>query len=68
MSKKLIHEPYKKFRGYMRENDITLADLALLLGVTPTTVSFKINGKSDFYLNEFNKIKEHYKIGNEFFL
>lgn len=40
--KKLIHEPYNKFKGFMRENGIIYSHIAELLGVTPTTVSQKV--------------------------
>ena len=50
--KKLIHEPYNKFKGFMRENGIIYSHIAELLGVTPTTVSQKVNGQSDFTVSE----------------
>lgn len=40
---------------------ITQSCIASLLGVTPTTLSFKLNGKSPISLKECTKIK------NEFF-
>ena len=53
------HEPYNKLKGFMRENGITVEDLANLLGLSPTTVSFKINGKSDFDLRELRLMIKH---------
>ena len=50
--KKLIHEPYNKLKGFMRENGIIYSHIAELLGVTPTTVSQKVNGQSDFTVSE----------------
>lgn len=38
-------------------NKLTQNDLAKVLGVTPKTISNKINGKSDFTLTEINAIK-----------
>ena len=68
MKKERIHEPYNKFKGFAREKNITYADIATLLGVTPTTVSMKINGYSDFYLSEQKLIKSEYGAGDEIFL
>ena len=64
----MIHKPYNVLQGYMRQNGITVRDLAELIGVTPTTISFKINGKSDFTLSEVDRIKKHYGVGYEIFL
>lgn len=62
------HEPYNKLKGFMRENGITVEDLANLLGLSPTTVSFKINGKSDFDLKELRLMIKHYGIDCQIFL
>ena len=47
MTKEKIHEPYKKFKGFIREKGITYNDIAHLLGITTSTVSMKVNGYSD---------------------
>ena len=67
-SRKSIHPPYQKLKGFMREHNITLNDIARLLGCTTSTISLKINGKSDFYLNEANKIIDTYGANNDIFL
>lgn len=64
----LSHEPYQKFKGFMREKGLTYADVAALLGVTTTTVSFKVNGQSDFTLSEANLIMAKYNANHEIFL
>ena len=38
------------------------ADLAKALGITETTLSTKINGKTDFTRNEIFKIKKRYNL------
>ena len=68
MKKERIHKPYNKLKGFARENNITYADIGLLLGITPTTVSMKINGYSDFYLSEQKLIKDEYGAKDEIFL
>ena len=66
--KRKLHEPYNKLKGFMRENDVTINDLSLLLGISPATVCLKINGESDFYLREGNKIIEAYGGSYDIFL
>lgn len=66
--KKRIHKPYWKLKGLLCEKGVTYAQLGCLLGLTATTVSQKINGYSDFYLSEFQKIKDVYGVSNDSFL
>ena len=66
-SGKMIHKPYRRFKGYMREQGITLRDIAELLGVYISTVSAKINGKSDFYINEADIIIKRYGCSSNIF-
>ena len=61
--KKLIHEPYNK-----RENGIIYSHIAELLGVTPTTVSQKVNGQSDFTVSEAELIMRKYNADSKIFL
>ncbi len=63
----LIHQPYAKLKGWLRETGLTYEDLALLLGINKATVSQKINGKSDFYLSEVKVIMEHYNLESNIF-
>lgn len=67
-SKKHIHKPYNRFKGFLREKGLTYCDIADLLGVTPSTVSMKINGYSDFYLSEQRIIKFKYQINEDIFI
>ena len=57
--KKLLHPPYNKLKGYLREKGVTYEDLAIMLGLTVSTVSMKINGHSDFYLNETKILRDN---------
>lgn len=68
VKKELIHEPYNKFKGFAREKGITYSDIAALLGITPTTVSMKINGYSDFYLSEQKLLGKAYGADSNIFL
>ncbi len=65
--KNLMHAPYSKFKGWLRENGLTYSDLANLLGLNESTVSFKINGQSDFYLSEIRVIKQKYHLTSDIF-
>ena len=64
---KRIHEPYSKFKGWLRSNELTYKDIAELLGVSTTTISSKINGNSDFLLSEIQAIKKHFHLDDEIF-
>lgn len=64
---KYIHAPYQKFKGWLRGNNITYADLAYLLGINEATVSLKINGQSDFLLSEIQIIKRKYHLESNIF-
>ena len=46
-------------------NKDTQGDLAIYLGTTQGTLSFKITGKSDFTRSEIKKIKDRYKLTAE---
>lgn len=64
---KLIHKPYVKFKGWLRENGLRYADIANLLGVSVATISAKINGTSDFLLSETRIIKRTYALSDNIF-
>lgn len=68
MKRKRIHEPYNRLKGFALENSITYAYISTLLGITPSTVSMKINGYSDFYLNEQKLIVKRYNANSDIFL
>lgn len=63
-----VHKPYNNFKGFIRANGLTYKDIALTLGVTIGTVSMKVNGYSDFYLNEIALIKNKYGASDDIFL
>lgn len=51
---------YPKLLAELVLRNETQGDLAKLLGVTETTLSFKLNGKSDFTIREVEQICEHF--------
>ena len=65
--KALIHKPYARFKGWIRENNLSYQEIAEFLGVNLTTICNKINGKSDFTLSEVNALKLKYKLDSEIF-
>lgn len=65
--KKKIHPPYNKFKVWLKDNNITYSVIAELLGITETSVMYKINGKSDFLLSETQLIKSTYQLTDEIF-
>lgn len=62
-----VHEPYDKFKGWLRSKRMTYADLAELLGLSEATISLKINGQSDFLLCEIQKIMATYDLQSDIF-
>lgn len=65
--KGIIHKPYTKFKGWIRENGLSYQEIADFLGVNLTTISNKINGKSDFTLSEINALKSKYELDSGIF-
>lgn len=63
----LIHKPYAKFKGWLRENGLVYKDIADLIGVSVVTVSAKVNGQSDFLLSEIKIIKRKYNLTDAIF-
>lgn len=53
---------YDKLKGKLREKKKTYADCAGAIGVTVTTFSNKINGKSDFDIVEINELSNYLKL------
>jgi transcriptional regulator with XRE-family HTH domain len=51
---------YRNLKAEMARNEITLSDLAEVLGVRYATVSDKMNGKYRFYYDEVLMIKYHF--------
>ena len=68
MADKLMHNPYNKLKGKLRELGLTYSDIASALSISETAVGFKINGKSDFYISETEVIMSEFGIGLENFL
>lgn len=65
--KRLIHSPYNRLKGFAVEKGIKYSDIAAVLGVTAATVSLKINGISDFYLNEQKLLEEKFAMTSDIF-
>lgn len=65
--KKMVHEPYTRFKGWLREHGLTYSDIALFLGLNEATVSLKINGQSDFLLSEIQALKDKYNLNSDIF-
>lgn len=49
---------FPNLEAEMARSKITQAKLAKILGITPTTLSFKLNGKSTLSLKECVEIKK----------
>ncbi len=47
---------YNKLRGKIRERGLTLAELARQIGMSNTSISNKLSGKTDFSLSEIRDI------------
>ncbi len=55
----MLHEPYNKLKGALRERNITYDAASKLLGISKATLCRKINGESDFYLSEVGKLESY---------
>ncbi|NJD02047.1 MAG: hypothetical protein FIA99_05505 [Ruminiclostridium sp.] len=67
-SRKRYHQPYLKFMGYLKENNIHLNEISDVLdGITVQTISQKNHGWADYSMTEINKICDHFKISIEMF-
>lgn len=67
-SKKFFkHKPYVALKRCLAGKGLKYADLAELLGVTELTIQYKINGQSDFYLSEQEKICSEYNLKRDIF-
>ena len=53
---------FRKLKGILTMNGMTQQDLANLLGLSASTLNFKINGKTEFTLNEAKKISDYFKL------
>lgn len=62
-----VHPPYNKFKGWLRENNITYAEVGEVIGRDEVTVCSKINGQSDFLLNEIKMLKKKYRLNSDIF-
>lgn len=63
--KKRKFKELSKLKGLLREKNITYKKIASLIGINYTTFSDKINGYSDFTLNEVNNIIQQLQIGKD---
>lgn len=52
----------KKLKGLMAEHGDRQEDIAKLLNINISTVNFKLQGKSDFKVNELKTLADHYKV------
>lgn len=59
---KIKHLPYENLKVKLFQHKISYSDLAKLLNLSETAVSHKINGKSDFMLQEAIRVSEFAKI------
>lgn len=50
--------PKNKFLAYLKEHDITVEQIASVLGISKTTLYRKLNGESDFYRSEIQAISK----------
>lgn len=52
---------YPKLKGLMAEKGITQSELAKIINVDPSTMSYKMNNKSEFTISEIKKIISYFK-------
>lgn len=62
------HEPYNKVEGFKKENRITNAMIASILGLSEASVINKNIGKSDYYVSEVKKLMQELNFPLDVFL
>lgn len=62
MGRGKVHEPYNKFKGFLREKELTYSDVGKTLNISATAVLNKINGVSDFYVGEVKTLQSEYRM------
>lgn len=62
------HTPYRRLKTELKQRGITYQQLAQQLGISASSVWKKINGLSDFYLDETLRMEEAYDIAVDVFL
>ena len=67
MSKLKKYSPYIKLKHELSRKKISYLEVAILLGKSVRTISMKINGYSDFYISEQQKICDAFGIRQEVF-
>lgn len=59
--------PYATLRALIKANDETNAYLAeRVLNISPTALSFRLNGKSQWPLDDMYIVMDHYKVPHEY--
>ncbi len=56
------------FKGWLVTNGIKQQEVAKLLGLSLTMVNTKLNGKSDFTVNQVRTLCQYYKLDANIFL
>ena len=59
---------FKKFKGYLKENNLTYKDVAKLIKSSATSVSRKVSGKTQWNWSELVLIKNNVIKDEELFL
>mgnify|MGYP000888374388 FL=1 len=62
------HRPYNQLKAELRSRKISNHELGKMLGISVSSVSNKINGKSDFLISEIARIESAYLIPLAVFL
>ncbi|WP_340373254.1 helix-turn-helix transcriptional regulator [Peribacillus sp. FSL E2-0218] len=62
------HQPYRKIKAYLVENNISQKELGVLLKKSQSAINQKLNGTGgDFSLREARLLSEYYAIPTKFF-
>lgn len=62
------HRPYVRLKAALRSQKLTYREIGLLLGISESAVFRKINGVSDFYIDETQRMLEAYSLPLTLFL
>ena len=60
--------PVEMLKSFMNDHDMSGADLARLLGVSPSTASLILKGKRNLTVNHIRKLAERFRVSADVFL
>lgn len=65
---KRVHAPHSKLKAFFVQNEIKQGEVAQVLGMSPSMLNHKLNGRQHFKWSEVQQICDKYNIKPDVFL